>query len=365
MFQSQISSKADSQKEEGLKLVWTQSDQTSELDSNEYLMEAFNKFPYPSASEISLLFWFMVQRIKYGISWSSEEIEEHVLNSARKWTLPKLRGQGIREEKEWRVNFEADAEDIMVDMPCSSSNSGVFNLPPGRYKKSKAQLATLRSSFSRQHFPNEAELRRLQQQTGLSRNDIRKWFSDSRYQMRNSELQSDETEPMLFINSKGEAEYDKPHHTTSTLRKVKELLHTPSCLSKNSHELPGTQGNQSVLTPSGRPRKTKEQLNILKSFFLQCQWPKSADYTRLVQQTGLPRPDVIQWFGDTRYAVKNGQLRWVRGSGVGTDIATEIKQQQNQHSPYSRTDIRPLEKYLRTTGYLQEKDLDHFARNLT
>uniref|UniRef100_A0A8C4SKS9 Homeobox and leucine zipper encoding a n=1 Tax=Erpetoichthys calabaricus TaxID=27687 RepID=A0A8C4SKS9_ERPCA len=242
---------------EGLKLVWTQSDQTSELDSNEYLMEAFNKFPYPSASEISLLFWFMVQRIKYGISWSSEEIEEHVLNSARKWTLQNSKKKGNEEKM---LHKEEDLE-----------------------------------------------------------------------------LQSDETEPMLFINSKGEAEYDKPHHTTSTLRKVKELLHTPSCLSKNSHELPGTQGNQSVLTPSGRPRKTKEQLNILKSFFLQCQWPKSADYTRLVQQTGLPRPDVIQWFGDTRYAVKNGQLRWVRGSGVGTDIATEIKQQQNQHSPYSST----------------------------
>ncbi|KAG2462714.1 HOMEZ protein, partial [Polypterus senegalus] len=558
MFQSQISPKADSQKEgtsksganfstnhnsvvclplvsEGLKLVWTQSDQTSELDSNEYLKEAFNKFPYPSASEISLLclraklpldkvkVWFMVQRIKYGISWSSEEIEETRLKLRQKMDSAEqqeeLNGTGTTPEesalnkmsyiksesdpeefaevpikrprnqgrKRMEGQFEADAEDIMVDMPCSSSNSGVFNLTPGRYKKSKAQLATLRASFSRQHFPNEAELRRLQQQTGLSRNDIRKWFSDSRYQMRNSgrlfgggntgggssgagsssgtnssffesflsrsleasgytatslnssegpsefsevheesiensdvvllddedeegneekmlhkeedlELQSDETEPMLFINSKGEAEYDKPHHTTSTLRKGKKNSSTPPlALSKNSHELPGTQGNQSVLTPSGRPRKTKEQLNILKSFFLQCQWPKSADYTRLVQQTGLPRPDVIQWFGDTRYAVKNGQLRWVRGSGVGTDIATEIKQQQNQHSPYlarsrrrdnssgsgrgkvvvdddddddyggllnanSGTDIRPLEKYLRTTGYLQEKDLDQLCK---
>lgn len=27
-------------------------------------------------------------------------------------------------------------------------------------------------------------------------------------------------------------------------------------------------------------------------------------------QTGLPRPEVVRWFGDSRYALKNGQLKW-------------------------------------------------------
>ncbi|KAJ8387639.1 hypothetical protein AAFF_G00151890 [Aldrovandia affinis] len=73
---------------EGLKLVWTQSDQTRELDCIAELVQAFNVFPYPSSREVASLarrcalpldkvkVWFMVQRIKYGISWASEEIEE-------------------------------------------------------------------------------------------------------------------------------------------------------------------------------------------------------------------------------------------------------------------------------------------------
>lgn len=41
-------------------------------------------------------------------------------------------------------------------------------------------------------------------------------------------------------------------------------------------------------------RKTKEQLAILKSFFLQCQWARREDYHKLEQITGLPRPEIIQ-----------------------------------------------------------------------
>ena len=40
--------------------------------------------------------------------------------------------------------------------------------------------------------------------------------------------------------------------------------------------------------------KTKEQLAILKSFFLQCQWARREDYHKLEQITGLPRPEIIQ-----------------------------------------------------------------------
>lgn len=80
---------------EGLKLVWTQSDQTRELDSIPELVQAFNIFPYPTSQEVSTLarvctlpldkvkVWFMVQRIKYGISWASEDIEETRLKLAR------------------------------------------------------------------------------------------------------------------------------------------------------------------------------------------------------------------------------------------------------------------------------------------
>ncbi|MGH0186795.1 UNVERIFIED_CONTAM: hypothetical protein FKN15_031905 [Acipenser sinensis] len=100
---------------EGLKLVWTQSDQTSSLDSDERLVEAFSRFPYPSAAEIGQLcrdsglpldkvkVWLMVQRIRYGISWSSEEIEETrlKLGQGREWG----------EEEEWEGGGGIDLEE--------------------------------------------------------------------------------------------------------------------------------------------------------------------------------------------------------------------------------------------------------------
>ncbi|KAJ1137059.1 hypothetical protein NDU88_003472 [Pleurodeles waltl] len=79
-----------------------------------------------------------------------------------------------------------------------------------------------------------------------------------------------------------------------------------------------------------RQRKTKEQLAILKSFFLQCQWARREDYKKLEEITGLPRPEIIQWFGDTRYALKHGQLKWFRDNAQGCPGWLEQAQQQLQ-----------------------------------
>ncbi|KAJ8272543.1 hypothetical protein GJAV_G00090430, partial [Gymnothorax javanicus] len=468
---------------EGLKLVWTQSDQTRGLDCVPELVQAFNVFPYPSAREVASLargcalpldkvkVWFMVQRIKYGISWSSEEIEE---------TRRKLAGpRGTEEEEEdeeekERVEVREAALPVReVPLPkcphyqpparphfrssLPPPQDSYYYRPPaepapdpetldsssspdgaprrggaGRYKKSKAQLAALRSSFLRENWPAEAELRRLQEETGLGRNDIRKWFSDSRYQLRmgrgstpslspafsgkkgqapqlqplplvarqpqggakgfgggpprgkvacsngaagrdagffenflsssleavNQERQAvglkaqeeeegdedevlmlertaelemkdeeegvriDEEQPLQLIGNRGDPEdvrfSHKPSHaganrSTKPAPSSAPFATTTTTMLSSSSSSTSSSSPSPVLTAAGRPRKTKEQLDMLKEHFLRCQWPKSEDYTRLVELTGLPRADVIQWFGDTRYAVKNGQLRWVRG----------------------------------------------------
>nr|XP_046264291.1 homeobox and leucine zipper encoding a [Scatophagus argus]XP_046264293.1 homeobox and leucine zipper encoding a [Scatophagus argus] len=562
---------------EGLKLVWTQSDQTRELDTIPELVQAFNLFPYPSSREVNTLarvcalpldkvkVWFMVQRIKYGISWSSEEIEE----TRRKLAVPELYDDSteINEEAKMKSKSRSYEELVTEDkdsdelegpltsfthhkkpkcespdsykpakptVPCFSSTlpppqDSYFYRPPadtpastaadvsldlsesspqqhrhGRYKKSKAQLAALRKSFLRENWPAEAELRRLQEETGLSRNDIRKWFSDSRYQLRvgrgslaaaqnysqhaavggkhdqqiqplslttqktrqlngvkspegnrsngirnshffqtflsNSleafgervldaegydvveELSGDgdsfkdeeqsEDQP-LQLTKTCKKEPDVPQEPSGTLKAYpypspsgsppltalpnkplsksistsKKSAHsakvspsqTPSCFSgASSSTSPG-------LTPAGRPRKTKQQLDVLKQHFLRCQWPKSEDYTELVKLTGLPRADVIQWFGDTRYAVKNGQLRWVKGvrdqflalaaeqnsggltNGSGSGTSTRAgggrkrKSQANAASTGS-PDIQPLVTYYLSTGLLHEKDLDSLCK---
>lgn len=59
-----------------------------DLDSNSTLMASFNRFPYPTHAELSWLtaaskhpeeqirVWFTTQRLKQGITWSPEEVEE-------------------------------------------------------------------------------------------------------------------------------------------------------------------------------------------------------------------------------------------------------------------------------------------------
>ncbi|XP_029930050.1 homeobox and leucine zipper encoding a [Myripristis murdjan] len=568
---------------EGLKLVWTQSDQTRELDAIPELVQAFNLFPYPTSREVNTLarvcalpldkvkVWFMVQRIKYGISWASEEIEE----TRQKLSVPELFGDytETKEDVKMKSKRKSSEELIVDDKESNEIDGGLSSLPPqknkpkyespesykppkpsvpcfslslpppqdsyyyrppvdmpattaadvsldlsesssqqrrhGRYKKSKAQLAVLRSSFLRENWPAEAELRRLQDETGLSRNDIRKWFSDSRYQLRvgrgtlaAAQVYSQHTavavkddqqlQPLPLITQKTrqqlngvkvheggrsngikdsdffqtflsnsleafgervteteegceaseeiscdgddvkdeEQSEDKPLQLTKTVNIEPDVPQQPSGILKpspcsspsgtppptaspnkrlsdgistskrSSHSAKASSSHTAVrhsgassstspaLTPAGRPRKTKEQLDVLKQHFLRCQWPKSEDYTELVKLTGLPRADVIQWFGDTRYAVKNGQLRWVQGvreqflaelanqqsgsgltngSGSGATArgggSRKRKSQANGTSAQADSpNIQPLVAYHRLTGALQEKDLDSLCK---
>eukprot|EP00066_Takifugu_rubripes_P010170 XP_003977768.1 PREDICTED: homeobox and leucine zipper protein Homez [Takifugu rubripes] len=555
---------------EGLKLVWTQSDQTRDLDSIPELVQAFNLFPYPSSREVSTLarvcalpldkvkVWFMVQRIKYGISWSSEEIEE----TRRKLAVPELQDDDPETKEEVASNNGSYVELVIDDKdinevedtfpsvtppkkkmhcespdsykpakpitPCFSSTlpppqDSYFYRPPvetpvsaaaditldlssqqhrhGRYKKSKAQLAALRKSFLRENWPAETELRRLQEETGLTRNDIRKWFSDSRYQLRvgrgslaaaqnysqhtavaskqdqqlqplslttqnnrhvngakapegarsngikNSHffqaflsnsleafgervLDADSYESVEDLSNDGDslkeeeqndeplqltckAEPDVPQESPDTLKSSpspppsvspppaaspnKLVSKSVGTSKKSAHsakanpsDTPSRHSGASsatphILTPAGRPRKTKEQLDVLKQHFLRCQWPKSEDYTELVKLTGLPRADIIQWFGDTRYAVKNGQLRWVKGirdqflalaaeqssggfsngSVPGTSARAAGSRKRRAQATPTRSDspdIQPLVMYYHSTGLLQEKDLDALCK---
>ncbi|KAG7524473.1 homeobox and leucine zipper protein Homez-like [Solea senegalensis] len=562
---------------EGLKLVWTQSDQTRELDTVSELVQAFNLFPYPSSHEVNTLarvcalpldkvkVWFMVQRIKYGISWSSEEIEE----TRRKLAVPELYDDSTEAKEEAKIKSNSIIhEELVIEdkdngevggvlpsftppkktpksespdsykpakptVPCFSSTlpppqDSYYYRPPadtpastatdvsldltepssqqhrhGRYKKSKAQLAALRKSFLRENWPAETELRRLQEETGLTRNDIRKWFSDSRYQLRVGRgslaaaqsysqhtavggKHDQQTQPLPLITEKTgqlqsikgqegtrssgtgnshffqtflsnsleafeeralEAEEcdvmeelsgdrdsfkdkiqneEQPLQLTKVFKIETHSPHKPPSVSKSSpysspsgsppltnkqlsnssnskkssHSAkaspsqtalrisgaPSTTSTSPALTPGGRPRKTKEQLDLLKQHFLNCQWPKSDDYTELVKLTGLPRADVIQWFGDTRYAVKNGQLRWVKGvrdqflaelatqqsgsgltkessSGTSNRAGGSRKRKSQANGTSTDTpDTQPLVTYYLSNGSLQEKDLDSLCK---
>ncbi|KAF1382082.1 hypothetical protein PFLUV_G00160740 [Perca fluviatilis] len=230
------------------------------MDNNVLLVSAYNRFPYPSVSEIvglasqtkfseeQIKVWFSAQRLKHGVSWTPEEVEE----ARRK----KFNGTVQTVPQTITVipaNLAAAAATnglqsifqtcqivgqpglVLTQVTAggggnNSNNSGggssgavpvgspiTLTVAPGvpgnqpkaaepsasesktemsagaadafaaaKPKKSKEQLAELKASYGRRQFATEAEISRLMQVTKLSKRAIKKWFSDTRYNQRNS-----------------------------------------------------------------------------------------------------------------------------------------------------------------------------------
>lgn len=60
-----------------------------------------------------------------------------------------------------------------------------------------------------------------------------------------------------------------------------------------------------------RGKKTADQLHLLKIAYARTQWPSATQYDELISGTGLPRPEVVRFFGDCRYVQKHGLLKWL------------------------------------------------------
>ncbi|KAF1486968.1 Zinc fingers and homeoboxes protein 1, partial [Megadyptes antipodes antipodes] len=299
------------------------------LDNNPLLLNTYNKFPYPTMSEITVLstqakyteeqikIWFSAQRLKHGVSWTPEEVEEarrkqfngtvhtvpqtitvipaHI--SAASNGLPSILqtcqivGQpglvltqvagantlpvtapialtvaGVPNQTQLQKNQIHTAQPIAetkqvaaVPAPQPIKNESALMNPDSfgiRAKKTKEQLAELKVSYLKNQFPQDSEIVRLMKITGLTKGEIKKWFSDTRYNQRNS---------------------------------------------KNNH---------GIHLNSDSCKKSPEQLHVLKSSFVRTQWPSPQEYNKLAEETGLPRSEIVSWFGDTRYAWKNGGLKW-------------------------------------------------------
>lgn len=484
---------------EGLKLIWVRSEQIQQLDEVSDLVEAFNAFPYPTSQEASALArkcalppdrvktWFMMQRVRYGISWGEDDIQEtrRKLCHIQKGTEPEECDEVNDEEQERRSLDEmqqvfkqppvAQARieqrehtpkpnhtvpqhtisdqchfDVSQNNIASQSNnhgqqllssSVVFSnglepfsqaprmnshvhsdsrsAPPhnigvqvfdvygqspymiindqhtaARYhsgqnplpqsfqslsgKKSKAQLMALRRSFVRKSWPSDGEVQHLQRTTGLSCREIRKWFADSRYQLRrngrawlakltkhNSSLQqaqddspsqmendslpsgslysnneADDTEAQFEVDvDDDEGAANQSNESRQEISDEGELDDSKSSIQQYSADRsasPPPLFARSRVEPSVRLRKkTREQLEILRQNFLSCQWPTNEDYLILQQKTGLTKTEIIQWYGDTRYHVKHNQMRWMTSQERERIIAA-VTQQQKRSGKYSR-----------------------------
>ncbi|XP_077403876.1 zinc fingers and homeoboxes protein 1-like [Vanacampus margaritifer] len=409
------------------------------MDNNVLLLGAYSRFPYPSPSEIVALasqtkfseenvkVWFSAQRLKHGISWTPDEVEEarRRKSNGSVQTLPQTitvipanmaanmaanglqsifqtcqivgqpglvlaqvgggAGAGLPVAAPVTLTVtgvdakRAEAGESRAEKASSSAALDSASKP----KKSKEQLAELKASYGRRQFATDVEISRLMQVTGLSKRAIKKWFSDTRYNQRNSrDLHHDSGDRLggndgkdgdgddnsasaIVIDSSddtgdsspsaGQGSPRGPRDRRSKMRhafpdftpqKFKEktsgqLLILESsfrkCDTPSDDELTRLRaqtkltrrevdawfsdrrkggapkgGSGEAAPPAGRRilKKTPAQLDILKKAFVRSRWPTADEYDKMAQDCGLPRNYVVNWFGDTRYAAKNSNLKW-------------------------------------------------------
>nr|XP_061808310.1 zinc fingers and homeoboxes protein 1-like [Nerophis lumbriciformis] len=379
------------------------------MDGDVLLLGAYNRFPYPAPSETEALaartgfaeenvkLWFSAQRLKRGVSWTPEEVEE----ARRK----KSNGaaQTLRQSPPPTIAVipvRAAADGVFRTCRILGGPGLVLAPPPGgaslpaaapgekaaegaepqaqkaqsscasKPKKSKEQLAELKASYGRRRVATEAEISRLMRVTGLSKRAIKKWFSDTRYNQRNSREPRRESaaaegdageeasgpgeepaaplpvasspvtpSPAVPAERRGKLRHAFPDFTPQKFKEKTsgQLLILESSFRKSrtpSDEEVARLRAQTKLTrrevdawfsdrrkgrareagvpPSGRRalKKTPAQLDVLKKAFVRSRRPTARDYDRMAEDSGLPRSYVVNWFGETRYAVKNGSLKW-------------------------------------------------------
>ncbi|KTG41595.1 hypothetical protein cypCar_00025547 [Cyprinus carpio] len=241
-------------------------------------------------------------------------------------------------------------------------------------EKTPDQIRELTTSYAQCQFPDDEEVYRLIETTGLSWGEIKKWFSDQRHgnhkavQQIKTDLSLKDSQPHkpvathfpLLERVKGKSseqmkKLEESFQRTSfpTQAEIEQLV-ADTRLSKNEIDcwfterralrdnleqallnsmgskrpehhlqrgtLNGVHEQDSrvrdsplpILTSSACPEAIDgKSLCLLKDVFAQTQWPSPEEYNQLEIQTGLARTEIVRWFKDNRSALKNGTLDWM------------------------------------------------------
>ncbi|XP_006036565.1 homeobox and leucine zipper protein Homez [Alligator sinensis] len=413
---------------EDLLVVWTEASQTSDLDAHQPLLQAFSRFPYPSLADMALLClrhslkmekvkaWFMAQRLRCGISWSPEEIEATRVRLAVHWDqMPfrallasrdplaqagKSQGASVpapsKAQESWVTSVVQtpgaasmvspyQAHEIQVTSPVQAPGAASIISP---YQAQEIQVVSSvpTPTGSRHRAPESKPPTGPSLQPRVEAPAVpppslyptpppayRAWMDFPAASSLDLPPQGVGTAPWDLskpsrLGAPDGGGQSEAVPTSSSLASSRGPAVPPANGAKLWGQHPSPEAQQQ---PRKIKRKTKEQLAMLKSFFLRCQWAQREDYLWLEQVTGLPRTEIIQWFGDTRYALKHGQLKWfwdntmpgsgppAQGSGPtaqGAEPPAQATRPLSQ-SPKLQPDTAPLESYWAAHWQLREVDV--------
>ncbi|KAJ7331959.1 hypothetical protein JRQ81_014139 [Phrynocephalus forsythii] len=207
-----------------------------------------------------------------------------------------------------------------------------------KYKeRAPDQLRALERSFVQNPFPLEEEVDRLRSETKMTRREIDGWFSERRKKQgvkeaeqvvddggEDDSVEEEDSSDDLRASSGNGSLVAANSTQGSGERKVTpikiNLKNLKVTESNGKSELQGLSVGVQKDSPANRTpvppkpkltfKKTAQQKHLLKQLFVQTQRPTNEQYDQICSQTGLPRAEVIRWFGDSRYGLKNGNLRW-------------------------------------------------------
>uniref|UniRef100_A0AAY4CWH8 Homeobox domain-containing protein n=1 Tax=Denticeps clupeoides TaxID=299321 RepID=A0AAY4CWH8_9TELE len=400
----------------------------SAMDSNSFLKTSFSKFPYPTKAELCYLtvvsdyaeeqikLWFTAQRLKQGISWSPEEIEDArrkmfstVFQTVPSGSQKQHPHQYLSQHRILTKTSPSQTNNVGTSINASTSNSESTNtstsalstnntdsgtskssndnkdlLPftcnsnaviqmasivpstiaqsstfsdifPAEGKMSQEQMATLTKSYVHCQVPDQREVERLKAATGLTVNQVFKWFSDQQSHDQNlkDSLQSSSSSKLgdnlalkvsspnftdvqnknqdltalekSFCQGLQPSETDADHLQTETKSAATDIQ---SWFSENYKQDGDQLYEQSkerrckgdsfkmVTWPSPSlsvlsDRISSDQLHLLRQAFASTPWPNNMQIEELIMRTGLPKSEVVRWFSDSRRIQKSGQLIWL------------------------------------------------------
>ncbi|XP_070786312.1 homeobox and leucine zipper encoding b [Enoplosus armatus] len=336
------------------KLIWVHSNQINlQMDGAAELDKAFDRFPYLTQKQTAVLaqrcslhpdqvkVWFMVQRLRYGISWDYKDIRNIRRKFHSSWGKVELqdrKGEEVKEDtgenkqrkrgarvssgkkagevreeqsaKGRMMNKEKDREVEEDKRKTQKKRKGMTvtdKMGKKRMKKGVVERAGEVERESTKSDPAQLETTLFTRKEMMKAKANKRLLSSQEWPADKSFVVPDEhldASPLLTPLSQTQA-FDEPPLTDNQ---------TPGiCMTPVKSRFEGKTENNPVVADgcSRYNPKTQTQLAMMRAAFSHCQYPDMEEYNRLVTLIGVPRRTLVQWFGDMRYYIKGVKPSWL------------------------------------------------------
>ncbi|XP_047192506.1 homeobox and leucine zipper encoding b isoform X2 [Scophthalmus maximus] len=272
-------------------LTWVHSNQIDlQLDGAAELDKAFDSFPYLTRKQTARLaqrcslhqdevkVWFMVQRLRYGISWEYEDIQE--VRRKFKSSLGQARG------KEERQN----------------GMGGVATVDGREEKEQKREVKEFGGKKA-----GKVREERSANVGGATGDGVRL------------------ERPMSTEKDRGNTHKKRKRMAVTDEMGKKKIKQDDEDIAVRAREAEigsvqvKREGKWSI--KSETKRFTRENRAMMKLAFCDYQYPSDEDYARLTAAIGIPRHMLVQWFADMRYYVKKAKPGWMDREQHGQALA--------------------------------------------